>query len=257
MHIDWFVLFCQIFNFLLLVYLLKRFLYGRIIQAMDAREAKMVARFDEAEDMRSKAKEAVETYDRKNQFFNEKSEQMLNEASVAAEAKRKELMEKVRADVELIKVRWQDMLIREQEAFFQDLRRRASQQIYATARRALTDLADADLEQRIVDVFIRRIRELDNVKSEEIRKAISSGGNRVVVQSAFGVSDEMRRQIESALKKQITNGFTIRYMMEPEIVSGIELRVNGHKIAWSLNDYLETLVENLTETLQREAQGVS
>src|SRR5450759_1932389 len=87
---------------------------------------------------------------------------MLNEASMAAEAKRKELMEKVRADVELIKVRWQDMLIREQEAFFQDLRQRASQQIYATARRALTDLADADLEQRIVDVFIRRIRELDN-----------------------------------------------------------------------------------------------
>ena len=39
MHIDWFVLFCQIFNFLLLVYLLKRFLYGRIIKAMDDREA--------------------------------------------------------------------------------------------------------------------------------------------------------------------------------------------------------------------------
>ena len=257
MHIDWFVLFCQIFNFLLLVYLLKRFLYGRIIKAMDDREAKIAARFAQAEELKVKATEAAEIYDRRNQLLNEKSEQMLNEASQAAEAKRKELIEKVRADVELIKVRWQDMLIREQEAFFQDLRRRASQQIYATARRALTDLADADLEQRIVDVFIRRIRELDKVKSEEIRKAISSGGNRVVVQSAFGVSDEMRRQIESALKKQITNGFTIRYMMEPEIVSGIELRVNGHKIAWSLNDYLETLVENLTETLQREAQGVS
>jgi F-type H+-transporting ATPase subunit b len=257
MHIDWFVLFCQIFNFLLLVYLLKRFLYGRIIKSMDDREAKIAARFAQAEELKVKATEAAEIYDRRNQLLGEKSEQMLNEASMAAEAKRKELMEKVRADVELIKVRWQDMLIREQEAFFQDLRQRASQQIYATARRALTDLADADLEQRIVDVFIRRIRELDKVKSEEIRKAISSGGNRVVVQSAFGVSDEMRRQIESALKKQITNGFTIRYMMEPEIVSGIELRVNGHKIAWSLNDYLETLVENLTETLQREAQGVS
>jgi alternate F1F0 ATPase, F0 subunit B len=257
MHIDWFVLFCQIFNFLLLVYLLKRFLYGRIIKAMDDREAKIAARFAQAEELKVKATEAAEIYDRRNQLLTEKSEQMLNEASMAAEAKRKELMEKVRADVELIKVRWQDMLIREQEAFFQDLRQRASQQIYATARRALTDLADADLEQRIVDVFIRRIRELDKVKSEEIRNAISSGGNRVVVQSAFGVSDEMRRQIESALKKQITNGFTIRYMMEPEIVSGIELRVNGHKIAWSLNDYLETLVENLTETLQREAQGVS
>ncbi len=257
MHIDWFVLFCQIFNFLLLMYLLKRFLYGRIIKAMDDREAKIAARFAEAEELKIKANESAELYDKRNQLLTEKSEQMLNEATVAAEAKRKELMEKVREDVDQIKERWQDMLTREQEAFFHDLRQRASRQIYATARRALTDLADGNLEERIVNVFIRRIRELDKVESEEIRKAISSGGNRVVVQSAFGVSEEMRKQIEDALKKQITNDFTIRYMMEPEIVSGIELRVNGHKIAWSLNDYLDTLVENLTETLQREAQAVS
>ena len=49
MHIDWFVLFCQVFNFLLLVYLLKRFLYGRIIKAMDDREAKIAARFADSE----------------------------------------------------------------------------------------------------------------------------------------------------------------------------------------------------------------
>ena len=64
-----------------------------------------------------------------------------------------------------------------------------------------------------------------------------------------------RARIEQALKKQITNGFTIRYDTQPEIVSGIELRVNGHKIAWSLNEYLETLVENLSETLQKEAHS--
>jgi len=43
MHIDWFVFFCQIVNLLLLLFLLKRFLYGRIIGAMDAREAKITA----------------------------------------------------------------------------------------------------------------------------------------------------------------------------------------------------------------------
>jgi len=46
-------------------------------------------------------------------------------------------------------------------------------------------------------------------------------------------------------QKQITNGFTLRYLKQPEVVSGIEMRVNGHKIAWSLNEYLETMVENL------------
>ena len=33
MHIDWFVFFAQIVNFLLLVYLLKKFLYGRICES--------------------------------------------------------------------------------------------------------------------------------------------------------------------------------------------------------------------------------
>ena len=255
MHIDWFVLFCQIFNFLLLVYLLKRFLYGRIIKAMDDREAKIVARFAEAEDLKVKATEAAGLYEKRNQLLNETKEHLLNEATMAADAKRKELMEKVREEVDQVKARWQDMLVREHDAFFSDLRQRAAKQLFATARKALRDLADADLEERIVDEFLRRVKELDEEKSVQIRKAISGGGNNVIIQSAFSISEQKRAQIEEVLKKQITNGFKIRYLQQPDIVSGIELRVNGHKIAWSLNEYLEALVENLTETLQKEAHA--
>lgn len=255
MHIDWFVLFAQIFNFLLLMYLLKRFLYGRILKAMDDREAKIVARFAEAEALKVQANEAAELYEKRNQGLNEKKEQMLNEATLAADAKRKELMEKVRVDVDAVKARWQDMLAREQDAFLYDLRQRAAKQLYATARKALSDLADVELEERIVDEFIRRVQALDEQKSAQMRQAIRGGSNQVVVQSAFDITEARQAQIAAALKRQITNGFSIRYEREPDIVSGIEMRVNGHKIAWSLNEYLETLVESLTETLQKEAHA--
>ncbi|MGP8155046.1 MAG: hypothetical protein ACLQBQ_13080 [Smithella sp.] len=255
MHIDWFVFLAQIFNFLLLIYLLKRFLYGRIIKAMDDREAKIAARFAEAEELKVKANEQAELYEKRNQSLNETKEQMLNEATIAADAKRKELMEKVRVEVEQVKTRWKDMLVREQDAFFYDLRQRAAKQLYDTARKALSDLADVDLEERIIDEFLRRIKALDEEKSVQLRKAISGGGNKVTIQSAFGIPAVRQTQIEEALKKKITNGFTIRYLQQPDIVSGIELRVNGNKIAWSLNEYLETLVESLTETLQKEAHA--
>jgi F-type H+-transporting ATPase subunit b len=253
MHIDWFVLLCQILNFLLLIYLLKRFLYGRIIKAMDDREAKIAARFAEADEMKIKATEEAAVYERRNQLLNEAKEKMLNEATVAAEAKRADLMEKVRVDVDVIKKRWKDMLLREQEAFFFDLRKRATQQIYAAARRALTDLADDDLEERIVNEFIRRLRKLDEEKSVQIRQAIRGGGNKVTIQSAFAIPVPTQGKIEEALKQQITNGFTIRYLTDPGVISGIEMRVNGHKVAWSLNEYLENIVESLSESLQREA----
>ena len=255
MHINWFVFLAQIFNFLLLMYLLKRFLYGRILKAMDDREAKIAARFAEAEDLKVKANEEAVLYEKRNQMLNETKDRMLNEATMAADAKRKELMEKVRVEVDQVKIRWQDMLSREQDAFFYDLRQRAAKELYATARKALRDLADADLEERIVDEFLRRVKALDEEKSVQIRDAIKGGGNQVIIQSAFSISTSRQAQIEEVLKKQITNSFTMRYMIQPEIVSGIELRVNGHKIAWSLNDYLETLVESLTETLQKEAHA--
>jgi len=255
MHIDGFVFFCQVFNFLLLVYLLKRFLYGRILKAMDEREAKIAARFAEAEELKQKADQAAELYEKRNQMLNEAQDKMLNEAAMAAEAKRKELMEDVRRDVEQLKARWQDMLLREQNAFFGELRQRAAKQLYETARRALGDLAGADLEERIVDEFIRRISSLDAEKSVQMRDAIQVGGNQVTVQSAFSLSETKKTQLEQALKKQISNGFTLRYVRKPEIVSGIELRVNGHKIAWSFNEYLETLIESMMETIQKEAHA--
>ncbi len=50
MLINWFTVLAQIVNFLILVYLLKRFLYGPIIRAMQEREKKIARRLQDAED---------------------------------------------------------------------------------------------------------------------------------------------------------------------------------------------------------------
>ena len=50
MQIDWFTVVAQIVNFLTLVGLLKKFLYGPIIRAMDDRERRIASRLEEAND---------------------------------------------------------------------------------------------------------------------------------------------------------------------------------------------------------------
>ncbi len=52
MLINWFVVAAQIINFLILVALLKRFLYGPIVAAMTAREDKIAGRLKEAQQKR-------------------------------------------------------------------------------------------------------------------------------------------------------------------------------------------------------------
>ena len=95
MLIDWFTVAAQIFNFLILVALLKHFLYGRIINAMDRREARITSRLQDAEEKKKLAEEEAAEYNQKIQDFNVQREEMFYHVKEDAEAFRKDLLQKV------------------------------------------------------------------------------------------------------------------------------------------------------------------
>jgi len=256
MHIDWFVFFAQIVNFLILVYLLKRFLYGRIIKAMDNREARIVARFEEAERLRKEAEASAAQLEEKNRAMAERQEELLNQMVQAAETRRKELLEKARQDVDLIRERWQETIQREKDSFLQDLRQRTGKQIYAITRQVLTSLADTDLEGQIVRTFLRRLEDMEEAQRQALQESIASAEQGIVIQSAFPIQEELRRLISERLGKISDQGTAaVRYETTPDVISGVELRAHGHKLAWSLGDYLETLEEGFAQALMEEAKA--
>lgn len=62
MLIDWFTVIAQIVNFLVLLLLLRRFLYRPILDAMQARERKVAERLESAAQERIRAEEERERY---------------------------------------------------------------------------------------------------------------------------------------------------------------------------------------------------
>lgn len=257
MLIDWFTVAAQVINFLILVYLLKRFLYGPIIRAMDERERKIASRLEEAEKKKEEAEEEAEAYRQKNQAFDANRQEMLSRAKEEAEAARKELIKVARDQVETVRANWYEAIQREKEAFLQDLRQRAGKHIYAIARRVLEELANADLEAHIIRVFIERLGRLDEEERTALRESIGDSGTMSVeIQSAFEIPTEMRQKIAEAVRSQISERAEARFEISSDSICGIELMVHGHKIAWSLEDYLVTLEEGLVEALEGGTQGV-
>lgn len=254
MHIDWFVFLAQIVNFLILVYLLKRFLYGRIVQAMDRREHMIVSRFEEAERLKKEAEAQLAIYEEKKRQLEEKEEELLNRMIQEVEAKKKEMLEKARQDVEAIRLRWQDTIRREQESFLQDLSHRIGKQTWLVARRVLASMADETIEQRMVRVFLRRIAELDEEGKKSLWEAIDQAGGRVVIQSAFPISAGLQGEIHSALADGGGRVLDVRYEIQDETIVGIELRAHGYKLAWSIGDYLENLEETFAHALMEESR---
>lgn len=251
MHIDWFVFFAQIVNFLILVFLLKYLLYGRIIKAMDNRQTKLASQFDEAQRLRKEAEDAAIAYDKKNQSLENMVEDMLNKAREAAEQTRRELEAQARQEVDLVQQRWYETLNLEKKSFLENLRRRSGAYVYDAVRRILIDLADGGLEQRIVTVFMERIRQADEGQVSLLREsaAIETG---IVIRSSFELSPAQRTLLEEVLAPYTADGIPITYEVSPVLVAGIEMMVHGHKFSWSINDYIDSLQERFSHMLKEE-----
>jgi len=252
--IDWFTVVAQIVNFLILVALLKYFLYDRVIRAMDAREEKVHSRLESAEKMKKESEEEAENYRRKNREIEEKRKELLDNAREEAEHQRKELTRQARSDVENLRSKWQESVHREKAAFLRELKKLAGQQVYALSRRALRDLADADLEERVAHVFVREMRHVKKEERQKMAEAIKADGNIATVRSGFEISDTRRQEITTAVHELISEDAEVKYKADPEIILGIELKSGGEKMAWSLEDYMRDLEDKTRSMLKREAR---
>jgi F-type H+-transporting ATPase subunit b len=125
-------------------------------------------------------------------------------------------------------------------------------EVFAIARKALTDLATTDLEERMSDVFIRRLREMDGKAKAGLAHALKTGAAPTLVRSAFDLSTEQRAAIQKAVSEIVSAESGVRFETVPDLVSGIELTVNERKIAWSIGDYLVSLENGVGELLKEK-----
>ena len=69
MLVDWFTVGAQLLNFILLVWLMKRFLYQPVLDAIAAREQKIAAQLADAAATKTEAHQQQEEFQAKNQQF--------------------------------------------------------------------------------------------------------------------------------------------------------------------------------------------
>ena len=134
MLLDPFTIFAQIFNFAILVVALKHFLYDRVIEAMDAREASIAARLDDAEQRESSAAQEVADYERRRRELEGRERELLDEAQAEADRHRKGLLNEARTDVDAQRQRWEAALRAEKLEIEDELRQRTAAEVVALSR---------------------------------------------------------------------------------------------------------------------------
>ncbi|MBN1152982.1 MAG: F0F1 ATP synthase subunit delta [Dehalococcoidia bacterium] len=249
MTIDWFTIAAEILNFLLLVYLLRRFLYPAIIRAMDKREKLIASRLEEAEAKLKQAKAAEESYARQKQKLADERVQLTAQATEEAGKLRQELSEQARTEVDADKARWREAIQHQKNEFLSLLRLRAAEQVVAIVGRALRDLADEQLEQRIVSKFLERLENTDKKETAAIRKSLKKDKSEVRIASAFELPNDARGRIREVLQARLRIDVEPEYTTSTDVIGGIEISIGESRIAWSLRSYLDDLTQEVSEAV--------
>jgi F-type H+-transporting ATPase subunit b len=250
MLIDWFTVGAQAINFIILVWLLKRFLYKPILDAVDARERRVAAELADADAKKVQAKKERDEFQHKNEAFDQQRAALLSKATEEAKAERQRLLDEARQVAEALSATRQETLRREARSLSEAIGRQTQQEVFAIARKALADLATIGLEERLAEVFTRRLRELDGKAKADLGEALKSASDPALVRSAFELPAKQRTAIQNALNEAFSVNIQIRFESAPDLIGGIELTANGQKVAWSIADYLASLEKDVDELLK-------
>lgn len=254
MLIDWFTVGAQVLNFVILVWLMKRFLYKPILNAIDARERRIAKELADADAKRAEAKKERDEFEQKNEEFDQQRAALLKKATDEANAERQRLFEEARQAADALSAKRQETLRNDAKSLNQAISRRTQQEVFAIARKALTDLATTGLEERLGEVFTRRLRELDGEAKAKLAAALKTASDPALVRSAFDLPAEQRAAIQNALNETFSAEIRVRFETAPDVVSGIELTANGQKVAWSIADYLTSLEKGVGELLKEKGK---
>ncbi len=243
MQVDWLTVIAQIINFLILIVLLKRFLYRPIVSTMEARQRYIESQLQQARELKRQGEQLIATYRDRLNALEKDRQRLLDQAKQAAESEREALLEKIRIEVEQKRLQWQQDLAREQASLLRELKILLAEQLVDLGRKAFADLAAKNLEQCIIDRFVEK---LNTLAAEQL--CLLRNSSSCLVSTSFPLRSEDKARIEQALGK-INPSMTISYECKPDLICGISVETGDRIWHWNLASYLDEFEVTLSKVI--------
>lgn len=247
MLIDWFTVGAQMLNFVLLLCLLKHFLYKPILSAMEKRENMIADNLQQAALAKAAAEAEELLFKAKNRDFEFQQDSRLKLAKERAEQEYQQLLTAARRQVEEQQQQWKTVLATQQSEFYERLKQEVQREALALTESVLTDLADAKLEEQMLSVLLEQ---LTAVPLDFSGITAANPAVEIAVHSSFDLSAASRAKLTTAFQQIGLPEAAVIFSRREELLCGWEIILCGQKYSWSIKEYLKELQQQAKDFLE-------
>lgn len=242
MELDWSTFLLQIINFLVLVWILNRFLYKPVLNVIADRKAAVEKTLAESERARADAQALQAQYDTRLTEWEREKDKALAQLREDLEAERHRLMTALRAELDHER---QAAVVREQQRFA-ELARRADQAALEQGGRfvakLLSGLAGPEMEAKILELMLTEVTRLPEEQLGAIRSALPQD-TFVRVVTAYPLGQNLRESLAQMVRQLAGRDLRCEYANDPDLIAGVRLSFGGWVLRANLQDELTLFSE--------------
>jgi len=243
-ELTWSTFILEIINFLVLVWILKRFLYKPVLEVIRRRRGDIEATLSEAESIRSEARTTQEQYENRLTQWDEEKRAAHDALQHELSEERARLLAALRASLE--EERKKARVIDERR--LRELRHRDEELALAHGShfvaRIMERLRGPELEAKLLGLVLEDLPNLLPERLEALRNAHAETAKPVAVSSAYLLDAAQRGALQQALGEVLkTDQLACNFREESELIAGLRIGVGPWVLRANLHDELQFFTE--------------
>jgi len=225
----------EIFNFLILIWILQRLFYKPLLETIAKRKQFIDQSLADAKTMKQQAEEQRSLYENRQKLWEQEKQTALAELHQQIDVERRAQLTQLNADLEQERQKAKVTLTRQQ----QDLQQQAEKQALLNGARfagmLLKQAASPELEAQLFALLLDHLKTLPEACTLCLQMMGTKKSVPIKITSAYQLTDELRLQLEQKLSSLINSQINFQYHQDAELIAGLRMDIG----AWVLNANLQ------------------
>ena len=235
MELDWTTFLLEIFNFLILVWILKHFLYRPVTTAIAKRRAHIDKTLADAQAIQDQATALQAENQRLRSAWEQKRAQLETQLTEEISAKRERMLAELAATAAQEQEKHRALETQKQQELRHTLEQKAGLHGAQFAAKLLARFASPELESRLLDALLEDLRQMPPEKLEPLLQAAQRNHLQVKIASAFSLNAQQRQQLLDALTQVVGQTMPADFSERPDLLCGLQISLGP----WVMNANLQ------------------
>ena len=243
MELNWSTFVLEIINFLILVWILKRFLYKPVLEVIRRRQANIQKNLDDAQALQENATVMEAKYKNRLAEWENERNVLYTELEEEIEAERHKRLEALNIRLETEREKSSQIEQRKLEILQLNMEKNALTLGAQFSARILSEGAGPELENNLIKFFLKELSSLPTGQLDKLHNSAANNTNKIIVTSTYPIENDTRDMLEDAFKNKLKLNIPIHYEINKKLLAGIRIAMGAWVLQLNLQDELKSFTE--------------